>query len=51
MCYAYLPVLGYMQLDRSDPRAMKLFEVITKRQFNTILDNEATRVCPSLISS
>ncbi|MHA1914799.1 MAG: phosphotransferase [Promethearchaeota archaeon] len=47
MCYAYIPVLGYAQLDRSDPRAMKLFEIITKRQFTAIIDNDATSVCPS----
>ncbi len=47
MCYAYIPVLGYAQLDKSDPRAMKLFEIITKRQFTAILDNEATSICPS----
>jgi hypothetical protein len=47
MCYAYIPVLGYAQLDRSDPRAIKLFEKITKRQFTAILDNDATSVCPS----
>jgi aminoglycoside/choline kinase family phosphotransferase len=47
MCYAYIPVLGYAQLDRSDPRARKLFEVITKRQFTAIIDNNATSICPS----
>ena len=47
MCYAYIPVLGYAQLDKSDPRAMKLFEIITKRQFTAILDNNATSICPS----
>jgi len=47
MCYAYIPVLGFAQLDRSDPRGMKLFETITKRQFTAILDNDATSVCPS----
>lgn len=30
MCFAYIPVLGYAQLDRSDPRAMKIFEIITR---------------------
>lgn len=47
MCYAYIPAIGYAQLDRSDPRAMKLFEVITKRQFQAIVDNDATSICPS----
>ena len=47
MCYAYIPVLGFAQLDRSNPRAMRLFEIITKRQFAAILDNDATSVCPS----
>jgi len=47
MCYAYIPALGYSQLDRSDPRAMQLFETITKRQFQAIIDNDATSVCPS----
>jgi hypothetical protein len=47
MCYAYIPVLQFAQLDRSDPRGMKLFEVNTKRQFTAILDNDATNICPS----
>lgn len=47
MCYAYIPVLGFAQLDRSDPRGTKLFETITKRQFTAILDNDATSICPS----
>jgi thiamine kinase-like enzyme len=47
MCYAYIPAIGYSQLDRSDPRAMKLFEVNTRRQFQAIVDNDATGICPS----
>ena len=47
MCYAYIPAIGYAQLDRSDPRALKLFEVIIKRQFQAIVDNDATSVFPS----
>ena len=47
MCYAYIPAIAYSQLDRSDPRAVKLFEVNTKRQFQAIVDNEATSICPS----
>jgi thiamine kinase-like enzyme len=47
MCYAYIPAIGYSQLDRSDPRAVKLFEVNTKRQFQAIIDNDATNICPS----
>ncbi|MFX0029801.1 MAG: phosphotransferase [Candidatus Hermodarchaeota archaeon] len=47
MCYAYIPALGFSQLDRSDPRAMNLFEVITKRQFQAIVDNDAISICPS----
>jgi hypothetical protein len=47
MCYAYIPVLGYSELDRSDPRAMELFNTLTKRQFTAIIDNDATSVCPS----
>lgn len=47
MCYAYIPAIGYSRLDRSDPRAVKLFEVNTKRQFQAIVDNDATSICPS----
>jgi thiamine kinase-like enzyme len=46
MCYAFIPVLGYSELDRSDPRAMELFKTLTKRQFTAIIDNDATSVCP-----
>ncbi|MFW9875741.1 MAG: phosphotransferase, partial [Candidatus Thorarchaeota archaeon] len=47
MCYAYIPAIGFSQLDRSDPRAMELFEIMTKRQFQAIIDNDATSICPS----
>ncbi|MHA2035738.1 MAG: phosphotransferase [Promethearchaeota archaeon] len=47
MCYAWIPAIAYSQLDRSDPRAVKLFEINTKRQFQAIIDNDATGICPS----
>ena len=47
MCYAYLPVLGFTQLDWSDPRGVELGELIVKRHFTAIIDNDATTAFPS----
>ena len=43
---AFLP-LAFTQLDRSDPRAIKLGKVSTNRLFGAIIDNDATSVLPS----
>ncbi|MHA2050743.1 MAG: phosphotransferase [Promethearchaeota archaeon] len=38
--------LGFAQLDRSDPRAIELFEEIGNRNFSAIIDNDATSIFP-----
>ncbi|KKK45077.1 hypothetical protein LCGC14_1506850 [marine sediment metagenome] len=47
MVYAYLPPLGYTQLDMSDPRAIELGKAIDNRLFGAIIENDATSVFPS----
>ncbi len=39
--------LGFSQLDRSNPRAVKLFEEMGKRYYSAIIDNDATSILPS----
>jgi len=39
--------LGFALLDRSDPRAIELFEEIGNRNFSAIIDNDATSILPS----
>ena len=47
MVYAWLPPVGFTQLDRSDPRAIKLFTAYNNRLFGAMIDNDATSVLPS----
>ncbi len=47
MIYAYLPPLGYTQLDMSDPRAVELGTALNNRLFGAIKENDATSVLPS----
>jgi hypothetical protein len=42
LIYAYIPVLAYASLDRSDERAQKLAPLVAERHFTTIVDNDAT---------
>ena len=42
LIYAYIPVLAYASLDRSDERAQRLAPLLTERHFTTIVDNDAT---------
>ena len=44
---AWVYPLGFTQLNRSDPRAIELFEEMGNRYFSAISDNDATSVLPS----
>ena len=44
---AWVYPLGFAQLDRSDTRAVELFEEMGNRYFSAIIDNDATSVLPS----
>ncbi len=47
MIYAYLPPLGFTQLDMSDPRAIELGKAYSSRLFGAIIENDAMSIFPS----